>query len=130
MGKLKSYTEMRRNNWAVLFGYTVMDAVLVLCYLVEVIKKSRTIGYFAVFCLLALVPLIIVHLIYRKDPESQMIKRIITGGFGLFYYFVTPAEASSIKRMASLRTLHPSRALSATVKDIWVGAPFLRVTKP
>ena len=88
MGNLKSYTEMRRNNWAVLFGYTVIDAVLVLCYLIEVIKKSRTIGYFAVFCLLALVPLIIAHLIYRKDPESQMIKRIITGGFGLFYYFV------------------------------------------
>lgn len=88
MGNLKSYTEMQRNNWAVLFGYTVIDAILVLCYLIEVIKKSRTIGYFAIFCLLALVPLVIVHLIYRKNPESQMIKRIITGGFGLFYYFV------------------------------------------
>lgn len=96
MGKIKEYSEMQRNNWATLFCYTSLDVILVLCYLIEVIKKSRTVGYFAIFCVLALFPLIVTHIIYRKDPESELIKGVVTAGFGIFYYFVIFTTVSPV----------------------------------
>ena len=71
----KDFSDMRRCNGASLFAYGLMNIILVLCYLIEVIKKSRTISYFLVFCLLAMVPFFICFISYRKDYDTPVIKR-------------------------------------------------------
>ena len=45
---------MERANKTALVSYGVMNVILIACYLIEVVKKSRTPGYFAVFCALKL----------------------------------------------------------------------------
>lgn len=89
-------TEMQRNNQVGLFCYALMNVILVVCYLIEVIKGSRTLAYYGVFCLLALVPLVITIITYRKDPDSKYVPRIIIGGFGVFYYFVIFTTTSPV----------------------------------
>lgn len=84
----KDYSDMRRCNGAALFAYGLMNAILVICYLLEVIKKSRTISYFLVFSLLALVPFCICLFSYRKDYETLTIKRFMPIGFWVFYTFI------------------------------------------
>ena len=83
----KDFSDMRRCNGASLFAYGLMNIILVLCYLIEVIKKSRTISYFLVFCLLAMVPFFICFISYRKDYDTPVIKRFLPIGFWVFYTF-------------------------------------------
>lgn len=94
--KNTNITEQQKSNSAARFCYTIINIVLVLCYLVEVIKGSRSIGYFSIFALLALVPLVMTHLLYHKNPESRMIRYIISGGFGIFYLFTIFTTTSAI----------------------------------
>ncbi|MDE6024817.1 MAG: hypothetical protein K2G45_05120 [Lachnospiraceae bacterium] len=79
--------EMARNNRFVLIGYTIYNIVLLACYVVEVVKKSRTIGYFLIFAALSLIPLICMHVIYRSDPSSRYIRLILGIGYAIFYSF-------------------------------------------
>lgn len=91
-----SISEMQRSNLASILCYTIMNAVLVLCYLVEVIKKDRTVGYFVLFCILALIPLVITHLLYRNGKENGYVKYVIAGGFGIFYIFIIFTTVSPV----------------------------------
>lgn len=84
----KNMTEMQRNNKASLICFSIMNVVLIVCYLIEVIKKSRTIGYFVVFAILAMVPLVVAHLLYQRDKENGYIKYAIAYGFTIFYIFI------------------------------------------
>ncbi|MDE5863118.1 MAG: hypothetical protein K2K56_12170 [Lachnospiraceae bacterium] len=84
----KNMTEMQRNNRAGLICYSVMVVVLVLCYLLEVVKKSRTVGYFIVFTILAAVPVVAGWILYQRDNEHCRIKNLIASGFAIFYMFI------------------------------------------
>ena len=86
----------RRANKTALILYGVMNLVLILCYLLEVVKKSRTVGYFIVFCLLAAIPWVISALIYRKAPTSEVIQYTIPGGFSIFYLFIIFTTVSPV----------------------------------
>lgn len=96
MGFLENKTAMHRNNLCSIICYTILNVILIACYLLEVIKKSRTIGYFVVFLILAMIPLLVAHFIYRRDPESEAIKGAIAGGFGVFYIFVIFTTVSPV----------------------------------
>ncbi|MCM1283115.1 MAG: methyl-accepting chemotaxis protein [Muribaculaceae bacterium] len=75
-------------NKMVLIAYALLNAVLLLSYLVEVFKGSRTLGYYAVFAVLALAPLIAAIVLYRKNPETEAIQHIVAFGYGIFYTFI------------------------------------------
>lgn len=92
----KDFSDMRRCNGASLFAYGLMNIILVLCYLIEVIKKSRTISYFLVFCLLAMVPFFICFISYRKDYDTPVIKRFLPIGFWVFYTFTIFTTVSPV----------------------------------
>lgn len=81
-------SDKQRVNATALFCYTVLVAVLTIAYLIEVIKKSRTVSYFIVFLILLLVPYIICKVVSAKDKESAQIRYIMAGGFFIFYMFV------------------------------------------
>lgn len=74
MKKGQRTVAQHRANKTALVSYGVMNVILVACYLLEVVKNSRTIGYFAVFCVLALVPWIVSAVIYKKNQASELIK--------------------------------------------------------
>lgn len=83
-----NFSEKKYVNKTALMGHTIIDSVLFLAYLLEVFKKSRGIGYFAIFAVLTVVPLVVEWLIYAKNPESGAIKHLIGITYGILYLFV------------------------------------------
>ncbi|MCM1187379.1 MAG: methyl-accepting chemotaxis protein [Lachnoclostridium sp.] len=75
-------------NKAAAFCHSVLVAVLLLAYAVEVIKEDRTIGYYAVFAALATIPVVIEWILYAKNKSDKMIQYVIGTGYSIFYIFV------------------------------------------
>lgn len=89
-------SDMQRCNKTAMLVYTIMTIALIAAYLIEVLKGSRTIGYYAVFCLLALVPYIICLLMYKQDNETEYVKYILSGGFSIFYLYIIFTTTSPV----------------------------------
>ena len=83
-----NFSEKKYVNKTALMGHTIIDSVLFLAYLLEVFKESRTIGYFAIFAVLTVIPVVVEWLIYVKNPESGAIKHVIGITYGILYLFV------------------------------------------
>lgn len=80
----KDSHSLRLSNKTSLAAYGIMNFILVACYLIEVLKHSRTIGYYVVFCILALVPLVICMVAYRKNKGTPHLRYIFSIGFVVF----------------------------------------------
>ncbi|MDE6214618.1 MAG: hypothetical protein K2M70_14290 [Lachnospiraceae bacterium] len=83
-----NFSEKKYVNNTAIKGHTIIDSILFAAYLLEVLKGSRTIGYFAVFALLTIVPVVAEWLIYTRNPESGAIKYLIGITYGILYFFV------------------------------------------
>ncbi|MDE5932284.1 MAG: hypothetical protein K2H40_07370, partial [Lachnospiraceae bacterium] len=68
--------ERKEVNKAAVFCHTVLAAILLAAYAVEVFKGSRTIGYYAVFAVLALAPVIAEWILYHRNPADGKIQHI------------------------------------------------------
>ncbi|MCM1539691.1 MAG: methyl-accepting chemotaxis protein [Blautia sp.] len=82
------FSEKKYVNRTALIGHTIIDTVLFLAYLLEVFKGARTIGYFAIFAVLTVAPVVAEWVIFVKNPESGAIKHIIGITYGILYLFV------------------------------------------
>ncbi len=91
-----NYSDERRVNATAMFSYTLLVFILVACYLIEVLKKSRTVSYFVVFCILALVPFIICKVLIARNKESSQMKYVMAIGFFIFYAFIIFTTISPI----------------------------------
>lgn len=80
--------ERKEVNKAAVFCHTVLAAILLAAYALEVFKGSRTIGYYAVFAALALIPVIMEWILYRHNPADRKIQHILGAGYSVFYIFV------------------------------------------
>lgn len=67
--------------------YIAITSVLLLAYLLEFIKGSRTLLYTLVFSLLCIVPVVLDLLVYKKNQESRSICYITSIGYGLMYCY-------------------------------------------
>ncbi|MDE7269772.1 MAG: hypothetical protein K2N81_04795 [Acetatifactor sp.] len=83
-----NFSEKRYVNKTAIMGHTIIDSILFAAYLLEVLKGSRTIGYFAVFALMTVVPVVAEWLIYARNPESGVIKHLMGITYGVLYFFV------------------------------------------
>lgn len=83
-----NFSEKKYVNKTALKGHTIIDSILFLAYLLEVMKGSRTPGYFAVFAVMTVAPVVAEWLIYVRNPESGAIKHIIGITYGILYLFV------------------------------------------
>ena len=92
----KDRSGIARANTGSVITYAVLVAILEICYLIEVIKGSRTVGYFVVFSVLALVPYFMCLFLYKVDEEDQKIKYIMAIGFEIFYFFIIFTTISPI----------------------------------
>lgn len=68
--------------------HTVIVVVLELAYLLEVVKGSRTIGYYVVFSLIAILPVAVEFFLYRREPSDARLKYVISVTYSLLYLFV------------------------------------------
>ena len=83
-----NFSEKKYVNNTAIKGHTIIDAILFTAYLLEVVKGSRTIGYFAVFAVLTVAPVAAEWLIYARNPESGVIKHLMGITYGTLYFFV------------------------------------------
>lgn len=79
--------EMQVMNKAAVTCHTVIDIVLFAAYFLEVVKGSRTIGYFLLFSVLAIAPIVAEQIIYRMNPSSEVIRHIIGYSYSILYMF-------------------------------------------
>jgi len=79
------YNAMKRINKTALNTYTVTIVVLIIAYLIEVIKKQRTIPYFLLIFALLAVPTVLCYVAYNKKKDTELIKHFIGFGYGIFY---------------------------------------------
>ena len=86
--KQKNIPELHRINKAVLIQYAIVTIILLVAYILELIKGSRTLPYTLVFMFFDLVPFILFFIIYRKNPSSKKLKYIMSIGFSILYAFV------------------------------------------
>lgn len=91
-----NFSEKKYVNRTAIIGHTVIDTVLFLAYLLEVFKGSRTIGYFVVFSVMTVLPIVAEWVIFLKNPESGAIKHIIGNTYGFLYLFVIFTTTSAL----------------------------------
>ncbi len=74
-------------NKVVWICYYVITVVLSLAYLLEFIKGSRDLPYTIIFMALALIPSAACIILYKKRPESIVIRYIVGIGYTILYTF-------------------------------------------
>lgn len=88
MDKESVFSEGKAMNKVALACHTVLAVVLGLSYLLEVVKGDRTIGYYLLFLLLAVGPVIFEFVMYLKNPDDIRLKYAIGITYTVFYIFV------------------------------------------
>lgn len=76
---------MKRTNSLVLINCWILASFLILGYVGEVLKGSRSIGVTILFMVLLLGPMAVATYLFKQDPSRLIIHRIIIIGFALFY---------------------------------------------
>ncbi len=80
----KRNADIQRNKTA-LICMTITTLVLTAAYFIEVIKKARTMGEFALLAATCLVPPMIAWVIFAMKKDAFFIRYILGGGFLIFY---------------------------------------------
>ncbi len=88
------FSEKAFINKTAITGHTIVDAVLVFAYALELVKGARTVGYYAVFALLCIVPVVLEWFFYRKNPENTFVQHLIAVLYGVLYMFVVFTSTS------------------------------------
>lgn len=83
----EKFSEKSYVNRIALMGHTIIGVILFLAYALELLKGSRTVGYFTVFSLMCLTPIIVEQILYRRDHESRYIQHIMGICYGILYIF-------------------------------------------
>ena len=68
--------------------YGVMNLILAVAYTVEFVKGLRSGPYLAIVYAATVLPTIAVYIIYKKNQESLVPKRIMAIVYGFFYLFI------------------------------------------
>lgn len=93
---LRKVSDKHRVNTTAMRCYAITIAVLAASYLVEVVKKSRTVSYYMLFLAILLVPFIMGMVMFYRDRESDWVKYMIAGGFVILNAFVIFTSVSPI----------------------------------
>ena len=88
MNGTEIFNEKAYINKQGLVGHTILDVVIMVAYLIEFFKGSRTLGYTAIMFVLTIGPLVWEYLLYKSRPDSDNIKHVMACCFGALYVFV------------------------------------------
>lgn len=90
------FSEKSYVNKTAIMGHTIIDTVLVLAYALELIKGSRTVGYYAVFAAMCIVPVVVEWVLYKKNPENTLVQHLMGLFYGALYIFVVFTTTSAL----------------------------------
>ncbi len=93
---MKTLNEKERVNRTVLKCYGTLAFILFAAYLLELVKGNRSFGYIVLFDLILLLPFVAAFLCFRRDRESDFMKKLIPFGYGIVYIFVLLTGATKI----------------------------------
>ena len=96
MAKKKTLSEMARNNKTYLTVHYIIQIAILIAYLIEVIKGSRTPLYYGILAAIIIITIVIEALTYKKNPEGKNIKYIGLIGFGIMYAYVLFTAANPL----------------------------------
>lgn len=88
--------ESRRINKEIMRGWTIIGVILFAAYVLELVKGSRTPGYFAIFSVLDLLPLIGAWVVYGKNKADIKIKYLCAVFYSILYVFVLLTGATPL----------------------------------
>lgn len=81
-------SDMAMANKTLLSCYVIISLVLILAYAMEVVKGARSIGYYGVFLLLSVVPLVTSLWMNKRNPDSDHVRKVVSYGYAVLYTFV------------------------------------------
>lgn len=90
------FSERSYVNKTAIIGHTIVDTVLVLAYALELLKGSRTVGYYAVFAVMCIVPVVVEWILYKKNPENTLVQHLMGVFYGALYIFVIFTTTSDL----------------------------------
>jgi len=79
---------MTSTNKTAMSGLLVMNMVLALAYALEVVKKARSFGSYAVVLALCVVPSVIAVAAFMKKRDTVAVKYVFATGFALLYAYI------------------------------------------
>lgn len=88
MGTNEKEKKYHAINKSMLTCYTIVAIVLTVSYILELVKGSRSLGYIILFLIVLYMPYMATMIVYKKNPDSYLVKKIAAYGYGGFYAFV------------------------------------------
>ena len=79
--------EKSQINKVAIICHTIIVAVLLASYALEVVKGARTMGYYVIFAALAAVPVIMEWVLYKRNAADLKIQHVLGFGYSIFYIF-------------------------------------------
>lgn len=122
----KVRTEMARINLYAVVCYMIVAVILTAAYAIETFgKNARSVEYFIVTLLLAMVPAISAVVLYRKNSESKIVKHVILYGYLVFYGFLlftatTPLTFTYIVLMIVISAIYNDKKFAIQLSVIAV----------
>lgn len=89
-------SEIQRCNRVTMLCHGIICAIISAAYLLEVLKGSRTILYLAMLILLGLGPVVLEAAIYKKNPESDILRKVIAYSYAVLYAVVVFTTTSKL----------------------------------
>ncbi|MBO4558553.1 MAG: hypothetical protein J5712_00590 [Lachnospiraceae bacterium] len=87
--------EIRKANNTCRKLFTIITLILFAAYTLELVKGTKTLPMFLILMVLDLGPMIAAHIIYSRNPKSELIKHVVGIGYAVFYTvncFVSPEQ--------------------------------------
>lgn len=85
---MESLDAKRNVNGFVLRTNWLLDAVLIIAYILEYLKGGKTLSYIIIMLLIILVPMVSSTIMFAKDNQSLNMKFITLVGYFILYIFV------------------------------------------
>lgn len=81
-------TEMAKVNKVTLLCHGIIGGLISAAYLLEVLKGSRTVGYWLILFFLSLAPVVLEALILKNNPASDIFRKVVGYSYALLYVVV------------------------------------------
>lgn len=84
----KALSEIRQINKTLIISWQITIGIVLAAYILEIVKQSKTIGYCAVMWAITIPFMIWTLVLYKKNPESRLIKYIAAIDYLALYAYV------------------------------------------
>ena len=96
---------MNQQNATILKAWVTTSIVLEIAYAIEIVKGVRTIGFYALFSAICLLPLLAAIIMHWKRIGERQIRYLCALGYGVFYAFMLFSGGNSLTCVYSLPIL-------------------------